>query len=96
MKKALIPISLFLLPRYRKWHVDIGLQQRRTSPDIRNKNSDCKVGSCWNKIPREAEECSSVEIKKKLLRKNLQGCAGSVQPYFKQGDKQRSAEILVK
>jgi len=37
-----------------------------------------------------------VEIKKKLLMRILQGCAGSVEPYFMQGDKQRPAEILVK
>lgn len=87
MRKIQAPISPPLLTQDRRFHLDIGLQQRRTTSGIRNEKSYYKDGSCMEKLPREAAKSASVEIKKKkMLWRNLQGCAGPVQAYFKQGD----------
>lgn len=51
-----------LLTPNRKWPMDTGLQQRTNNSGIREENSDHKGGSHWEKLPREAEEFTSVEI----------------------------------
>lgn len=86
MRKTQAFIPRPLLTPGRKQLMDIGLQQRRNNSDIREENSDHKAWSHQEKLPRETGESTSAEILKKLSWRNLQGCAGSVQPYFKSAD----------
>lgn len=94
MRKKRAPIFPPLLTPDRRYHLDIGLQQRRTTSDIRNENSYYKGVSCLEKLPREAGKSASVEIKKKI-------CCGEIcrdvlrllKPISSREMNQRPAEI---
>lgn len=94
MRKIQAPISPPLLTQDRRFHLDIGLQQRRTTSGIRNEKSYYKDGSCMEKLPREAAKSASVEIKKKKCCGGIfRDVLGLFKPISSREMNQRPAEI---
>lgn len=85
MRKIQAPISPPLLTQDRRFHLDIGLQQRRTTSGIRNEKSYYKDGSCMEKLPREAAKSASVEIKKKNVVEESSGMCWACSSLFQAG-----------